>query len=108
MQSSLLSISSAASFNGVNLLNATASNANIVSSFSRGTDGTTSVGTITVVTSSTTLTSATAGSGILSATMAAVTIGGVATTLGTDLDRARPAPARTRRPIMPTACWASS
>ncbi|MCW6511381.1 flagellin N-terminal helical domain-containing protein [Lichenifustis flavocetrariae] len=84
LQSSLLSITSAASFNGVNLLNATAGNTNIVSSFSRGTDGTTSVGTISVVTSNTTLTSATAGSGILSASMAAVTIGGTATTLGTN------------------------
>ena len=83
LQSSLLSITSAASFNGVNLLNATASNTNIVSSFSRGTNGTTSVGTISVATSSTTLTSATAGSGILSATMTAVTVGGASTTLST-------------------------
>ncbi|MCW6511382.1 flagellin N-terminal helical domain-containing protein [Lichenifustis flavocetrariae] len=81
LQSSLLSITSAASFNGVNLLNATASNTNIVSSFSRGTNGTTSVGTISVATSSTTLTSATAGSGILSASMAAVTVGGTSTSL---------------------------
>ena len=83
LQSSLLSITSAASFNGVNLLNATAVNTNIVSSFSRGTSGSTSVGTISVATANTTLTSATAGSGILSATMAAVTIGGAATTLST-------------------------
>ncbi|MCW6511380.1 flagellin N-terminal helical domain-containing protein [Lichenifustis flavocetrariae] len=81
LQSSLLSITSAASFNGVNLLNATATNTNIVSSFSRGTNGSTSVGTISVVTSNTTLTSATAGSGILSASMSAVTIGGTATSL---------------------------
>ena len=51
LQSSLLSITSAASFNGVNLLNATAVNTNIVSSFSRGTSGSTSVGTISVATS---------------------------------------------------------
>jgi flagellin len=76
LQDSLRSITSSASFNGVNLLNGTASNANIVASFSRGTNGTTSVGTIAVSTSNITLTSSTAGSGILSAAMAGVTVGG--------------------------------
>ena len=76
LQQSLLSITSAASFNGVNLLNGTASNTNIVASFSRGTNGATSVGTISVATANTTLTSATAGSGVLSAGMTGATVGG--------------------------------
>ncbi len=81
LQASLMSITSSASFNGVNLLNGSASNSNIVASFSRGTNGSTSVGTIAVGTSNTTLTSVTAGSGILSASMAAVTVGGTSVTL---------------------------
>ena len=76
LQQSLLSITSAASFNGVNLLNGSASNTNIVASFSRGTNGATSVGTISVATANTTLTSATAGSGVLSAGMTGATVGG--------------------------------
>jgi flagellin len=79
LQSSLLSITSAASFNGVNLLNGTAANTNIVASFSRGTNGATSVGTISVATANTTLTSATAGSGLLSAGMTGATVGGTYT-----------------------------
>ena len=80
LQQSLLSITSSASFNGVNLLNGTASNTKIVASFSRGTSGTTSVGTISVSTANTTLTSATAASGILSAAMTAIaSAGGTAT-----------------------------
>ena len=79
LQQSLLSITSAASFNGVNLLNGTASNTNIVASFSRGTNGATSVGTISVATANTTLTSATAGSGVLSAGMTGATVGGTYT-----------------------------
>ncbi|MDX7952979.1 flagellin [Lichenihabitans sp. Uapishka_5] len=82
LQSSLKSIVSSASFNGVNLLNSTASNTNIVSSFSRGTDGTTSVGTIAVSTANITLTSATSASGILSATIASATVGGASVSLG--------------------------
>ena len=82
LQSSLRSITASASFNGVNLLNGTAANANIVASFSRGTDGTTSVGTIAVETANITLTSVSAGSGILSASMTAVTVGGSSVTLG--------------------------
>ena len=81
LQSSLKSIVSSASFNGVNLLNATASNTNIVASFSRGTDGTTSVGTIAVSTDNITLTSA-SGTGILSAAITAATVGGQSVTLG--------------------------
>ncbi|MCW6511379.1 flagellin N-terminal helical domain-containing protein [Lichenifustis flavocetrariae] len=84
LQQSLRSITASASFNGVNLLNGTAANANIVASFARGTDGTTSVGTIAVATSSITLTASAASLGILSASMAAVTIGGTATTLTTN------------------------
>jgi flagellin len=75
LQSSLKSITTSASFNGVNLLNGTATNTNIVASFSRGTSGNTSVGTISINTANTTLTAATASSGILSASMTAVTIG---------------------------------
>ncbi|MDX7952978.1 flagellin [Lichenihabitans sp. Uapishka_5] len=81
LQSSLRSITASASFNGVNLLNGTASNTNIVSSFSRGTDGTTSVGTIAVSTANITLTSATSASGILSAGITAATVGGASVTL---------------------------
>ena len=77
LQQSLESITSSASFNGVNLLNGTAQNTNIVASFSRGTNGATSVGTIAIATSSTTLTSATASVGILSAAIGTQTIGGV-------------------------------
>ena len=70
LQASLGSIVSSASFNGVNLLNGTAQNTNIVASFSRGTNGTTSVGTIGIATGSTTLVS-TGTSGILSASISA-------------------------------------
>ncbi|MDX7952980.1 flagellin [Lichenihabitans sp. Uapishka_5] len=82
LQSSLKSIVSSASFNGVNLLNSTATNTNIVASFSRGTDGTTSVGTIAVSTANITLTSATSGVGILSAAITAGTVGGASVSLG--------------------------
>jgi flagellin len=84
LQSSLRSITSSASFNGVNLLNGTAQNANIVASFSRGTNGTTSVGTIAVNTAQFTMTAASASLGILSASLTAVTVGGASTTLSTN------------------------
>jgi flagellin len=76
LQDSLRSITSSASFNGVNLLNGSASNANIVASFSRGTNGTTSVGTIAVSTANITLTSSNGSVGILSTSMTGVTVGG--------------------------------
>ena len=79
LQSSLNSIVSSASFNGVNLLNGTATNTNIVASFSRGTSGTTSVGTIGIATGSTTLIS-TGSAGILSASISA-TVGTASVTL---------------------------
>ena len=68
LQSSLKSIVSSASFNGVNLLNNTAQNTNIVASFARGTSGTTTVGTIAISTANITLTSA-SGTGILGAAL---------------------------------------
>ena len=80
LQSSLNSIVTSASFNGVNLLNGTATNTDIVPSFSRGTNGTTSIGTIGIATGSTTLISSATG-GILSTSIAA-TIG---TTTGVTL-----------------------
>ena len=64
LQSSLKSIVSSASFNGVNLLDGSATNTSIVSSFSRGTSGSTSIGTIAIPTGSTTLIQGTTG-GIL-------------------------------------------
>ncbi len=83
LQSSLSSIVSSASFNGVNLLNGTASNTNIVASFSRGTNGATSVGTIAVDTSSTTLI-ASASAGILSMAIGTQTVDGTATVLSSN------------------------
>ena len=84
LQQSLISITSSASFNGVNLLNGSAQNTNIVASFSRGTSGATSVGTIAVDTSSTTLTAANATLGILSAAIGAQTVNGASATLGSN------------------------
>jgi flagellin len=83
LQQSLMSITASASFNGVNLLNGTASNTNIVASFSRGTNGSTSVGTIAIATANTTLT-ATSATGILSAAIGTITVNGTSAALSSN------------------------
>ena len=62
-QASLINIMTSASFNGVNLLDGSASQATVVSSFSRNASGTT-VGTIDITTSGIALTSNAAAGGL--------------------------------------------
>ncbi|MGI3901564.1 MAG: hypothetical protein ACRYF1_13855, partial [Janthinobacterium lividum] len=69
-QQSLVSIMGSASFNGVNLLDGSTSTTNIVDSFSRNGNNTTSTGTLQVSTSTTAL-----GSSITQTTVGTVTTG---------------------------------
>ena len=84
-QASLINIMTSASFNGVNLLDGSASQATVVSSFSRNSSGTT-VGTIDINTSGIALTSNSAAGGLLGGSLgvssAAGTGGASATTPG--------------------------
>ena len=68
-QQSLISIMSSASFNGVNLLDGSTTSTNIVNSFSRSSDGTTSTGVLTVTTGNIALGGAGSAGGLLGASL---------------------------------------
>ena len=68
-QQSLISIMSSASFNGVNLLDGSTTSTNIVNSFSRSADGTTSTGVLTVTTGNIALGGAGSAGGLLGASL---------------------------------------
>ena len=95
-QQSLISIMSSASFNGVNLLDGSTTSTNIVNSFSRSSDGTTSTGVLTVTTGNIALGGAGSAGGLLGAS------------LGLTNSTGRPTiPARRPAPMRRTACSAS-
>ena len=88
-QQSLISIMGSASFNGVNLLDGTTGQTNIVDSFSRNSSGTTTTGTLTVNTANIALGGGSANdlttppaTGLLSASLALTGTGGVAGSSG--------------------------
>ncbi len=81
-QASLINIMTSASFNGVNLLDGSASQATVVSSFSRNASGTT-VGTINIDTSGIALSSNTAAGGLLGASLSVASATGTGGASGT-------------------------